>query len=891
MKQIAEIYKQDWRNLFKVPVAIFLIVALIVLPSIYDWVNVAAVWDPYSNTSGIKIAVTSKDKGAEIEGESINIGKDVLESLKDNTKLGWTFVSEEQAREGVRHGDYYASLLIPEDFSQNITSILDGHIQRPEIIYTVNEKINAVAPKITEKGATSITAQISENFMETLSTTVFTRLKELDEAFEAELPAIRRVEKGILELEKSLPHLESIAAKVLELEKKLPELKEKSEKVAVLENRIPEINQAGEAVLKIEEQLPLVQEAVRVLTVFQGKLPEVQHISGRIMELDQRFGEVEQTVERAIAEIDKAQAVIHTALTALPTVERIAAEGGQFARELGQFMERNDAALDAIIPVIRQNLFLLQQTADSATQIARLLQDVDIDSSGLLKAMAFAGDRLETGSAIASRLAGMLSTLNHYLPGNVLGKQIEQLNDISSRFDQQRQQLARIIAAVERGEKPAKEPVDQLYRLSTSTSALLGGMIERFDTEAVPALQQAISRLKTIAADSTNALDLAAGKLPDIKELLDSTLKVADFGQMRLKELQDNLPQIRKIIHESAVNIDERLSGFTDAVNRAVPLVKKELPAAENKLRKAADFVRHDLSYVEDQIHHMASLISTGTPQVEEGVHRLADIVRNDFPQMGESVRKAADKIRKIKKATDLEDISKLLGGDIKAKSEFLANPVKLVDERLYPIPNYGSAMTPFYVVLALWVGGTLLISLLRVNVDTEGKTYKGYQLYFGRLLTFLTIGICQALAASLGNILILPTYIVNKVWFVLFAVLISIVFVTIVFTLVSVFGNIGKGVAIVFMVLQFSSSGGTFPISTTGHFFQMLNPFMPFTYAISLMREAVGGILPEVAIKDVLSLLSFIGVCLLLALLLKKPLSKSISRTAEKTKSTKLLS
>ncbi len=196
MKQIAEIYKQDWRNLFKVPVAIFLIVALIVLPSIYDWVNVAAVWDPYSNTSGIKIAVTSKDKGAEIEGKAINIGDDVIESLKSNTKLGWTFVDEETALEGVKHGDYYASLLIPEDFSQNITSILDGKIHRPEIKYTVNEKINAVAPKITEKGATSVTSQISENFMETLSTTVFTRLKELDEAFEAELPAIRRLRKA-----------------------------------------------------------------------------------------------------------------------------------------------------------------------------------------------------------------------------------------------------------------------------------------------------------------------------------------------------------------------------------------------------------------------------------------------------------------------------------------------------------------------------------------------------------------------------------------------------------------------------------------------------------------------------------------------------------------------
>lgn len=217
-------------------------------------------------------------------------------------------------------------------------------------------------------------------------------------------------------------------------------------------------------------------------------------------------------------------------------------------------------------------------------------------------------------------------------------------------------------------------------------------------------------------------------------------------------------------------------------------------------------------------------------------------MVRNDLPILEDSIRKAAATIRQIKDEVDLGEIAELIGGDIKSKSDFLANPVVLKENKLYPIPNYGSAMTPFYVVLSLWVGGTLLISLLRTGVDTEGIVYKRYQLYFGRLLTFLTVGILQALVAVLGNIFILKCYVVGKVWFVLFAVLISIVFVTIVFTLVSVFGNVGKGIAIVFMVLQFSSSGGTFPISTTGHFFQILNPFMPFTYAISLMREAVGG-------------------------------------------------
>jgi len=115
-------------------------------------------------------------------------------------------------------------------------------------------------------------------------------------------------------------------------------------------------------------------------------------------------------------------------------------------------------------------------------------------------------------------------------------------------------------------------------------------------------------------------------------------------------------------------------------------------------------------------------------------------------------------------------------------------------------------------------------------------------------------------------------------------------VFVTITYTLVSVFGNVGKGIAIIFMVFQFSSSGGTFPISMTAPFFQALNPYMPFTYAISLLREGVGGILWETAIRDILVLFGFIGISLFVALALKRPLSGMIEKSMENAKKTKII-
>lgn len=400
--------------------------------------------------------------------------------------------------------------------------------------------------------------------------------------------------------------------------------------------------------------------------------------------------------------------------------------------------------------------------------------------------------------------------------------------------------------------------------------------------------------LQQLTADAGNAA-AALQHIPQRLAALDTILEEAgtaiQYGQSGLAALRQDLPAIREEVHNAAGGMTEKMAAFSNLVTNVLPRIKEGLPGAGAQIHEAAEFARTGLPAAEVRFRKAADFITAGLPRADQGVERAAELVRSDLPALMASVRKAAATLRDIKEEVDLEEIAQLLGGDIQSQSDFLANPVVLKQQTLYPIPNYGSAMTPFYVVLSLWVGGTLLISLLRTAVDTGGIRYLGYQLYFGRLLTFLTVGILQALVAVLGNIFLLGCYVADPVWFVLFAVLISVVFVTIVFTLVSVFGSIGKGIAIVFMVLQFSSSGGTFPISTTGHFFQVLNPFMPFTYAISLLREAVGGLLPEVAIRDALLLVLFGVLALLLGLTLQKPLQGFIRKAAAQAEESKLIS
>ena len=890
MAEIWQIYKRDWLRLFRVPVALLLIAALVVLPSVYDWVNVAAVWDPYSNTSGIKIAVASLDEGAAVQDKSFNIGNEVLESLQSNKTLGWRFTDAEAAVAGVRRGDYYASIVIPADFSQRMAGILEGRLVKPEIEYTVNEKINAIAPKITSKGASTITTQITEHFTETISSRVLPALREVDEEFQSELPAIRKVEAGLFKLEEKLPEIEAAGKLVLKLQQDWPEISSSAERIAGLTSRLPELEQAGKAVETIDGYWPQITAAAGHLQELQDKLPQLERAALLVSELDTNFGKVDSVLDRASARLEEAGAAVETAARVLPQADRIAAAGSSFGLALQQFLAQNSTALAAVPGIVQQNLYLLQQTGDAAVQLAAQLQQEAAQPSAAQQ-LQLASARLASASEGLAHTAQLLAAVNTLAPGTAGASDLRAIEAARKPYAAGAAQAAALAAAQQGGAQPTDAELAQLSTAAGQGSAALDGIIPRYNAQSLPAMKQALQQLSADAGNAAAALQHIPQRLAALDTVLDEAGTAIQYGQSGLAALRQDLPAIRAEVHTAAGDITDRMAAFSNLVNNVLPRIQKGLPAAGEEIHEAAEFARNGLPAAEAKFRKAADFITAELPKADKGVVRAAELVRSDLPALMASVRKAAATLRGIKEEVNLEEIAQLLGGDIQSQSDFLANPVVLRQHTLYPIPNYGSAMTPFYVVLSLWVGGTLLISLLRTGVDTGGISYRGYQLYFGRLLTFLTVGILQALVAVLGNLFILGCYVADPVWFVLFAVLISVVFVTIVFTLVSVFGSIGKGIAIVFMVLQFSSSGGTFPISTTGPFFQALNPFMPFTYAISLLREAVGGLLPEVVVRDALLLVLFGLLALVLALTLQKPLQGIIHRAAEQAEESKLIS
>ena len=169
MKKIIEIFKNDVKNLMKSKMAVVIIIGIIIIPGIYAWLNIDSNWGPYDNTGNLPIAIVNKDKGTNILGEDVNIGNELEESLKTNTAMKWVFTDEDDARLSVDKGKYYGAIVIPENFSSNISTIMDeGEIKKPVFDFYVNNKKNPIAPIIVNKAVGTIQNSVNQSFVNTI---------------------------------------------------------------------------------------------------------------------------------------------------------------------------------------------------------------------------------------------------------------------------------------------------------------------------------------------------------------------------------------------------------------------------------------------------------------------------------------------------------------------------------------------------------------------------------------------------------------------------------------------------------------------------------------------------------------------------------------------------
>ena len=252
-------------------------------------------------------------------------------------------------------------------------------------------------------------------------------------------------------------------------------------------------------------------------------------------------------------------------------------------------------------------------------------------------------------------------------------------------------------------------------------------------------------------------------------------------------------------------------------------------------------------------------------------------------------IRKLSKSLRALSGDEQYNEMMDLLKNDPTLMASFMASPVSMETKAVYPIETYGSAMAPFYTVLAIWVGALILVALIHVKVaPVENLKVRPWQAFFGRYITFFLIGQAQTAITVLGDLFYVDIQCPHPFLFWLASAASSFVFTLLIYSLTVAMGNVGEAVAVIVMVIQVAGAGGTFPIEVLPEVYQMIYKFLPFTYCMNALRECVGGVYKNDYWMDLRALGIYILISLFIGLVVAVPLrrlNKVIERSKEKSK------
>lgn len=850
IKNTINLYLLDWKRIFKNPVATLLIIAIMIIPSLYAWFNIKALWDPYGNTGELPIAVYSADKPAEFEGQEVAIGKEVLKSLHENKDLGWQFVdSKKELEDGVRSGEYYAGIYLPENFSEDLLSFTSGDIKKPEIEYTVNEKINAIAPKITDKGASTIQSQISSEFIRTASETLLKVFNEIGYDIDTNLVSINKVKSMILSTDENLDTIDGYTQQVLDLQKQLPDIKDKLAKANEFVDYLPEVDEMGQKVVELNDKMPELKEQAKIILDLQQKIPEIQDAGRQIAEIDNDFSSIEETMNQGIEEAKQGLTIIQQVQDILPDVKNLESQAKNLAADTKTGAEQLKEAVPGITTSVKTTLDSIGQVATTTGSLAKTIENAvedgqltDDEKTNINNLLTNFINGINEQQQATDKLISFLEDLQANAGNTKLQPIIDTLKSVKPVLTDLQNRLTRLNEAVQAGDiSQVTSLLEEVQTAANSVNGLISSInVDEVSTTVESILTQVIDTISTAQGALSKADQI------DFDSLLNSTKATVTNAVAILEKYQKEMPAIGQEVHDANTMLNGNMETIVNGINKGADLYNNDLPVLEEKLGLAADFIQNDWPTIKNEINTTMTTVNDKMPEVETAVNAAADLITNDWPNIKAGIQKAADAIRKGEEEVDLGEVIKLLKLDATKESEFFTMPVELQTNSLYPIPNNGSASTPFYTALCLWVGAVLLSSVATTDYYLDKKARKNYtkrEQFGARMLTFLTMAIAQSLIVTLGNMFLLGVYVVNPVYSVLFAVLIALSFMMIVYVLAALFDNVGKGIAIIILVLSISGGGGNYPIQVSGKFFQMINPFLPFTHAVNLLRESAGGI------------------------------------------------
>jgi len=431
-----------------------------------------------------------------------------------------------------------------------------------------------------------------------------------------------------------------------------------------------------------------------------------------------------------------------------------------------------------------------------------------------------------------------------------------------------------------------------LYTALANVERALDRFESALDTAQPPAAQQQLRDAAATMGKLSTQLSGLAGQLDGINVTGNPVLTAQAIQLRELAGHSPNpqTPRTRGGGGGPAGGLLADCGALVEAIRNAAA----RIPVTDRDLRRQLDTVVSEVSDAMDGVKSLSADAKAMRAALSDTTAALSVTMEQLRPAAERMVNALSDTIDKLEGMTAgeyMDMLLEILGGDPAAYSRYFPEMVQTTVNKVYPIENYGSAMAPFYTTLAIWVGGVILSSLVKIHARTEGLIDpRPAELYFGRYLFFFLLSQIQAAVIVTGDLYLLKIQCLHPGLLYLTASLTAFTFSLLIYSLAIAFGDVGKAVVVVIMVMQIAGSSGTFPIELLPEIYQKIYRFFPFPYAIDAMRECICGLYGDYYMTQLAFLLLFAAAALLIGLLVRRPFMGLNHFMEEKLEETELL-
>ena len=508
---------------------------------------------------------------------------------------------------------------------------------------------------------------------------------------------------------------------------------------------------------------------------------------------------------------------------------------------------------------------------DTINQLETVQQQLGGTRSTLDKATTTIDSAKQTNTALASAINDALDTITN-------------TSDLLAQTRVQTQRFSTTLTgALDNGST-------QLSGLQVTVGNVTGTMLNGLNTTQ-DALSQVSSSMRGVNSTAGEALDgmdnalKASGLDPDSQTYKDLSAQISEarkqltFQQQRINAFDHDTTSIITSGKNTATALNSDITSLSNNGTAAMAKARANLTGAVmpnlstglDTLSLANGSLAGTLTTLQGTLKQGNGLLDQLSRTVSQ-TNATLDGAQTQLANLSKQLSTTRTDVASLSSSRMFQQLSEMLGLNANEIGSFVGETVHLDEKVLYPVENYGSAVTPFYTNLALWVGGFVLVAIYKLEVDRDEKIrkYTPRQGYMGRWLLFVTVGFLQAIIATIGD-LALGIQCEHPFLFVLAGVFASFVYVNIIYALAVAFRHIGKAIAVILVIIQIPGAAGLYPIEMMPEFFRRLKPFLPFTYGINAMRGPIGGMYANHYWLDMLSLFWYLPAALFIGLVVRK--------------------